>query len=318
MIYLQSRVNAVANVTLEKFDIVSDTYSMDWRDIPSLAALRAFEASARLNSLSDAARELNVTHAAIAQHIRTLSDHFGIVLMERQGKKMVPTADGERLAAGLSEGFIRIAEASRDLKRSHESRPLIVTTTDNFAENWLMPRLARFWSEHPDIPLTIKVDNAVLNLRENGFDMAIRYGRGNWPGQEGGILLPADFSIVTSPDYLQAQPEIEQGDYRNATWLFDETHMEAQIWARDAGFISEDTPVQILPTTGSLRSALAGGAGVALLFTPMLGRDLENGQLCVLQRVPQDGLGYYILSRATVATRAQTEFVKWLRKEAAP
>ncbi|SFJ57621.1 LysR family transcriptional regulator, glycine cleavage system transcriptional activator [Celeribacter neptunius] len=290
---------------------------MDWRDIPSLAALRAFEASARLNSFSEAARELNVTHAAIAQHIRTLSDHYGLVLMERQGNRMIPTSEGQRLAAGLSEGFLRIAEASRDLSHSHETRPLTVTTTINFAENWIMPRLSRFWSEHPDIPLTIKVDNTVLDLRQNGFDMAIRYGRGNWPGQEAQILVPADFSIVTSPEYLQHHPEIGEDDYRNATWLFEETHLEAQQWVEETGYVSDTTPMQILPTSGSLRAALSSGAGVALLFTPMLGRDLENGQLHVLERVPQDGLGYYIISRAGGSTRAQTEFIKWLRKEAA-
>ena len=89
---------------------------MDWRDIPSLSALRAFEAAARLESFSGAARALNVTHAAIAQHVRALEDEFGETLMERQGRNMVPTPAGRRFAHDLEAGFSEIAAGVRALR----------------------------------------------------------------------------------------------------------------------------------------------------------------------------------------------------------
>ena len=92
---------------------------MDWRQIPSLSALRAFEAAARTGSLSAAARELNVTHAAIAQHLRKLEEHVGRALMRREGRGMALTEDGQRLAQPLGQAFGQIADAMRAFIDSH-------------------------------------------------------------------------------------------------------------------------------------------------------------------------------------------------------
>lgn len=117
---------------------------MDWRPIPSLSALRAFEAMARLGGLSAAARELNVTHAAIAQHIRYLEDFLTVKLAYRDGRGMRLTPSGSALSKALQDGFKTIAGGIRSVKVDHEARPLQITLTPGFAENWLMPRLGSF------------------------------------------------------------------------------------------------------------------------------------------------------------------------------
>ena len=86
---------------------------MDWRPIPSLSALRAFEAMARLGGLSAAARELNVTHAAIAQHIRYLEDFLTVKLAYREGNGMRLTPSGSDLSKALQDGFKTIAGGVR-------------------------------------------------------------------------------------------------------------------------------------------------------------------------------------------------------------
>ena len=86
---------------------------MDWRDIPSLPALRAFEVAARAGSFSDAARKLNVTHAAIAQHVRSLETHLATPLLNRSVKGMALTDAGARLAADLSDGFAQVIQGVR-------------------------------------------------------------------------------------------------------------------------------------------------------------------------------------------------------------
>ena len=116
---------------------------MDWKDIPSLAALRAFEAAARTGSLSAAGRELNVTHAAIAGHVRALESFFGVTLLTRTPKGMDPTPEGALLSRGLSDGFGTLIAACRDLSDRGRVRPISVTTTPTFAEHWLMPPIRR-------------------------------------------------------------------------------------------------------------------------------------------------------------------------------
>ena len=149
---------------------------MDWRDIPSLAALRGFEAAVREGSFSAAARELNVTHAAIAQHVRSLETHVGQPLLTRAGRRMVPTEAGARLATDLNDGFGQIIAGVRRLSEDADKRPIQITCTPNFAENWLMPRLIEFWGKHPDITLSVTPDNNIVDLRRDGYDVAIRYG----------------------------------------------------------------------------------------------------------------------------------------------
>ena len=128
---------------------------MNWRNIPSLAALRAFEVAARTGSYSAAAQELNVTHAAVAQHVRTVEAHLDKALMIRNGRGMAPTEIGAALAATLSAGFGQIIEGVKQATDDIEARPLAVSVTPSFAENWLMPRLTRFWAAHPGFSLSV-------------------------------------------------------------------------------------------------------------------------------------------------------------------
>jgi X-X-X-Leu-X-X-Gly heptad repeat protein len=102
---------------------------MDWKMIPSLAALRAFEATSRLQSLSQAAAELNVTHAAVSQHLRTLEAEFGCALMDRIGRGVQLTDQGRLLANALADGFGTIADGVAQLRDAQTSRPLVVCVT---------------------------------------------------------------------------------------------------------------------------------------------------------------------------------------------
>ena len=125
--------------------------AIDWRLFPSLTALRAFEAAARLQSFSLAARELNVTHAAVAQQVRGLEDHLGRELLFRAGRGLALSPEGIRLAAALAEGFGAIAKGLAEVQAATPGA-LRVTLTAAFAANWLMPRLGRFWKALRGIP----------------------------------------------------------------------------------------------------------------------------------------------------------------------
>jgi LysR family glycine cleavage system transcriptional activator len=117
---------------------------LDWRQMPALAALRAFEATARTGGFSAAARQLNVTHAAVAQQVRALETRLAVALVWRDGRGLRLTPEGQRLAVALNAGFATIRDGVRALTDGATQKPLTVTLPPAFAAEWLMPRLARF------------------------------------------------------------------------------------------------------------------------------------------------------------------------------
>ncbi len=287
---------------------------MDWRDIPSLSALRAFEAAARLDSFSAAARELNVTHAAIAQHVRALEDHFGQPLMERQGRSMRPTAAGLRLADDLGEGFGTIASGVRALMDNRRQRPLQVTMTPSFAEAWLMPRIGRFWSAHPEIEVALVPSVSVVELRRDGYDLAIRFGDGNWPGLEVEPLVMSPFVVVAAPSLAQGRNLDEIGQLQDYRWFMSEASHEQDVWGQAAGLDLSALNTTEMATNNLALAATRAGNGLSIQAQALVQGDLEDGRLVSLYQGESDGLGYYMVRLRGPMSPALTHFVKWVRR----
>lgn len=289
---------------------------MDWRHIPSLPALRAFEAAARLGSYSAAARALNVTHAAIAQHVRGLEDHFGRPLMERQGQKMSPTPDGRHLARALSDGFGTIARASEDLMRLEENRPLRIASTASFAENWLMPRIGGFWAAHPGIGLEIVPAPQLVDLRRDGFDLALRYGHGHWEGVAAEPLVSAEHCIVAAPALFADGLPTSMADLRDARWILVGMRQEDSLWLTDNGLRHEDLKITYFDTGALVLQTVRAGHGISVQPWPIVARDIEMGFLIALFQEDQSELAYHIVTRPDhVSVRART-FIRWLKAQA--
>ena len=289
---------------------------MDWRDIPSLAALRAFEAAARHGSLTAAARELNVTHAAIAQHVRTVEAHLETALLVRQGRGMALTDAGAALAADLADGFGRIVSGVRAVTAAAEGRPLSVTVTTTFAESWLMPRLAGFWAAHPDVPLSITPGNAVSDLRRDGFDLGIRYGRGSWPGLTAEFLVSADYRIVAAPALIAGRATGSLDAVADLPWLFETVHREPRRWAEANGLDLSRVRSEVFATLGMVLAAVRGGAGVSILSHAIVEDDIHAGRLVSILDVGDTGLGYHIVRGPGPMSPAARAFVAWLRTQA--
>ena len=134
------------------------------RRLPSLNALKAFEAAARLTSFTDAAAELFVTHAAISRHIRELEEYLGTQLFMRTGRGVTLTEAGKRFGEQLTPLFDGLASASREAAAVGAARPLNVSVEPAIASRWLVPRLGRFKELHPDIELNIDPTNRLVDL----------------------------------------------------------------------------------------------------------------------------------------------------------
>src|SRR3546814_821545 len=137
---------------------------------PSLNALRAFEVSARLGSISQAAAELGVTPGAVSRHIQTLEGIFGVPLLRRLSQSVMPTDEGGRMAAKLGEGF-SIIDAS---VAQFQPGPLTLSCSATIMMHWLIPQLAAFKRTHPETELRLNVNYSDMDLVREEVSLAIR------------------------------------------------------------------------------------------------------------------------------------------------
>lgn len=289
---------------------------MDWRIIPSLASLRAFEATARNRSFSAAARELNVTHAAIAQHVRSLEAHFGEALVFRQGQSMALTDAGARLAMALEDGFSTIEAAVREMLDQRATRPLNISLTPSFAEAWLMPRLGDFWNHHPEIEVAMNPSMNMVDLRRDGFDMAIRFGDGNWPALRVEPLALSAFVVVGAPKLVQGRALDQIGDLTQYTWFMSHASAEQIIWGEAIGLDFDTLRTREMANNGLALAAVEAGYGLSIQSLALVERDIADGRLAVLYEGDPGTLGYYMVTREGVLPPSLTVFMKWLRKTA--
>jgi len=288
---------------------------MNWHDIPSLLALRAFEAAARHGSFSAAARDLNVTHAAIGQHVRALEDHFGLPLMYREGRGMAVTPDGRRLADSLSEAFSLIASASSDLLDQTKTRAIRVSLTPSFAANWLMPRIGGFWDTHPDIEVELIPSTRLIDLRRDNIDVAIRYGDGNWSGVHSTTLMSAGHSAVAAPSYLKGCKTDCLADLKGSRWLLDGNRSEEKLWVAQNGVDLEEEDVTYFATGQLSREAALAGLGVTILPAPVAAGHIMSGALVKLCEEHDSPFAYHVLTRPEVVSGPHDIFVKWLKAQ---
>ena len=287
--------------------------AIDGRSFPSLTALRAFEAAARLKSFSMAARELNVTHAAIAQQVRGLEDYLGKELLFREGRGLALSAEGTRLAAALVDGFRIISAAVDDLRISVPGSPLRVTLTPAFAANWLMPRLKSFWSSHPDVPLLLHPEKRLIDLRRDSIDIGIRFGNGSWPGLEADFLTAARYVIVAAPALLKGRKNLTPAELSAMPWVIEQDWPEALTWLRSFGLRPDAMTINYIPTEELALSAARQGYGLHVEAAALVENDLKSGRLEMVGSINDDSLAYYIVTRPGPQRPELRTFIKWLK-----
>jgi LysR family glycine cleavage system transcriptional activator len=290
---------------------------MDWRSFPPLNALRAFAALAETGSFTRAGEVLNVSHAAVSQQVRALEERLGVALLPRDGRRGALTPEGERLAAALDAGFGGIARAVDELTGADAWRPLQVTTTSAFAMNWLMPRLSAFRHEHPDVELMLNPTAELVPLAHGGVDVAIRFGRGRWPGLVAELLVPTSMVLVGAPALIGDRTIREPRDILDLPWMQELGTTEMSAWLRDHGVEAARKPNVVHLPGHLVLEAVRIGDGVSLSTRVNVERDLATGRLVVLFEEDEPGLGCYIVTRPGVLRPPLKAFVGWLRRHAA-
>lgn len=289
---------------------------MDWARLPPLSSLRAFEAAARHESFSAAGRELNVTHAAIAQQVRRLEEALGSALLRREGRGLRLTPKGTLLAAGLGEGFARIRDAVAAAVETKADRPLRLTMTPSFAVHWMLPRISLFRAENPDIELMLNPSPELVDLAAENYDLAIRWGNGIWPGVEAEKLLSSHFVVVASRDLVDERKVETPADLVGLPWLVEFGTDELTVWLRRHGIdASGKHDVTQLPGY-MLAPALRTGKGVAATARLFAEEDIAAGHLEVLFEENDESVGYHVVRRPGPVRPAVKRFIAWLKREA--
>ncbi len=289
---------------------------MNWSEIPSLSALRAFEAAARNGSFSAAARELNVTHAAIAQRVRGLEDTFSQQLLTRQGRGMALTPQGAVFAAGLAQGFSSIADSVDELRAYSDERPLNISLTPTIAANWLIHRLGGFWEQHPDITVNLTPSHELVSLAHDGFDMAIRFGAGTWPGVTSERLAVGRFVVVASPNLIPAKSAVCVADLADKLWLMEPYMKERHALLLAEGVDLTQVKVTNFETNEMVLAATQAGMGVSVQPFAIVEAALDAGTLVNLCDIKDKDVGYYVVTRQGRETQSLLTFKKWLLRAA--
>jgi LysR family glycine cleavage system transcriptional activator len=287
--------------------------AIEWSSFPSLTSLRAFEAAARLQSFSLAARSLNVTHAAVAQQVRGLEEHLGCELIFREGRGLALTAEGARLAQGLAEGFRVIGAAVGEIATAVPGAPVRVTLTPAFAAQWLIPRLKAFWSAHPEVPISLHPEKRVVDLRREGIDLGIRFGTGSWPGLEADFLTAAQYVIVGAPSLLNGRENLTKAELSAMPWVIEQDWPEALSWLRSFGLRPDAMNISYFPTEELALSAARQGYGLHVEAAALLEPDVEIGALRIVGRVQDDSLAYYLVTRPGPKRPELKTFIKWIK-----
>jgi len=252
------------------------------RRLPPLKALPDFEAAARHLSFTKAADELHVTHGAVSRQVKALEEHLGVTLFRRLNRTLLLTDEGQAYVAVVRELLERLAEATDRLKKRDERGGLTVSTSGSFAIKWLVPRLARFRAGHPEIDVRLQANDAIVDFARDDVDIAIRYGRGQYPGLKAERLMTEDFVPVCSPALLKGpHPLRTPEDLRHYALLHEEgTQINWRMWLMAAGVEGVD------PTRGPIYShssmvmvAAINGEGVALGRAALIAEDLAAGRL---------------------------------------
>ncbi|MBZ4022099.1 hypothetical protein CKO11_06460 [Rhodobacter sp. TJ_12] len=289
---------------------------IDWKRLPPLTALRAFTATAREGGFSAAARKLNVTHAAIAQQVRALESDLGTALLFRDGKHLALTPEGARFAEALGEGFTAFQLAVENLRANGAEKPLAVTVPPAFASEWLMPRLARFWKKHPDIALSLLPEARVVDLREAGAHIGLRFGTGTWRGVEADFLTAAPQVVVAAPELLGGRTKLSLREMAMLPWIREGDWPEQMQLLESIGLQPAALKFVDFPNEELALSAAREGIGLHLETEALILEDLDLGWLVKIHELSDESLGYYIVRPPGPVNAAARTFIDWLKAEA--
>ncbi len=253
------------------------------RVLPALKSLQAFESAARLGSFVRAAEELHLTPSAVSHRIRQLERSLGLPLFHRIHRSIILTDAGRRYSEEIGEAFGRMEAATRNVSRSGKSDLLTIHVVPSLAAQWLMPRIARFSAQYPDIDVRLNASTDAVSLDEGVVDFDIRYGTVlKQAGIETEMFPPETIVALCSPRLATGGAALRKPrDLGHQMLIHSEVNLYSwRDWQRDhAGVELNLDRGPRFDRSFMAISAAIDGLGVCLESALLVQRELEAGRL---------------------------------------
>lgn len=303
------------------------------RRLPSLNALRAFEAAARLGSVTRAAQELHVTQSAVSHQVKELESWLGVALVARDGRRLGLTAQGAAYLPSLSSAFDLLAQATARVERQSHRARLTVNAQPTIAAQWLIPRLSGFCARMPDVDVQLLTTAGGLDFDPAAFDLSLRclsaeeraalQARAGWRGVAMGRFMPDAVTPLCSPAWLdRAGPLAGPADLQQHTLLHARSAPQRwRQWFAVAGAGGGRAAGELVFDHAHLAvQAAMQGLGVALGSPDLSADALRSGLLVApfAQTLLDDRHYHWILPARSADDPRARAFCDWLQAEGTP
>ena len=290
---------------------------MHRRNLP-FSALRAFEAAARHQSVSGAAKELSVTHSAVSHQLKQLEAKLGVSLFIRTNRGLKMTSQGETLLPVLLESFDRIAITLDELRMQDQDQAIHITCTPSFASKWLVPRLNDWYAQGSRVHLLPSL--SFLDFKSDNIDIAIRCGTPPWKNLHHEILMPIHLVPVCSPGYLQRVKPLKQaGDLLDYDLIHADVgdHDLGEEWCDWLSGCRIECPKSIdglsFHDPALAMQAATDGMGLAIGYRELIDNDLNSGKLVIaFDRLIKHQYSYYLVYPLNQKNASVNVFKDWL------
>lgn len=290
------------------------------RHLPSMISLTCFAAFARHMSVTRAAEELSLTQGAVSRQIKNLEDMLGQPLVEKVRQRLLLTEEGRRYVEEISPLLDQLEAATQRISGKGAGR-LRVGAEPSLTTRWLLPRLKAYGQLHPEIELQVMNDLHRLYEQLEGFELAILFGDGDWPGFDAQLLMTGEMVAVCTPELLQRHgPVVERRDILRYPLLHHSAlsaqgKSSTQIWLLSAGLTSREIdalPGQRLEHFQFVLDAALHGLGITVLPRYFVAPELEGGRLVVASQEPLLCGDYYLVVPEGCRDRKVWQFAEWL------
>ena len=289
-------------------------------ELPPLNALCAFEAAARHLSFKEAGKELFVTPGAISQQVKALEEELDVKLFRRLSRRIELTEAGQRFLPPVQRAFQNISEATHLLKEHDKAGILNISLPPAFAIKWITPRISAFQSLYPDIEVHIHASLKLVDFTRQDYDLAIRFGFGNYPGLYSEHLLSVSMFPVCSPRLKGGAQSLKMpSDLRHHTLLHNSLRKEWPLWIKAMNLqdVIDGTRGPGFSNDAMVLQAALDGQGVALGESLLVEEDLRNGRLIKLFGTSfPTKVAYYIVCPEEKLNRPKVRYFReWIRAE---
>lgn len=288
--------------------------------MPSTSALAAFEAVARLGSMTAAAAALHLTPGAISRHVALLEDQLGVALISRTSKGIELTDRGRRYAEGAANILKSMRLLSLEAMLGSASAPFGLAILPTFGTRWLLPRMPRFLSENPGITVNFATRIGRVDFAAEGLDAAIHVGRPDWPGCDFRFLMHEQVAPVCSPAFLRENPVKSAEALATMPLLEMASRPDAwRHWFASLGVASSYREGMRFEQFMHVSQACQAGLGVALMPLFLIETELAEGVLVkAVDRTIESRSDYYFVTPANGPVHpAALRFSDWLVGEIA-